>query len=229
MTNIWGKTIGDRKNTGRDLKVLPRLTLYDAELTLGLPPSIAGPSGMNALAQATVNAHDRRTNPVIMSMALEAIAAIAGALPAIMQDPNDIEARGDMLFGASLAGAALGAGVTSLHHKLCHTLGGTYATPHAETHTICLPYSVAYSAAAVPDLMERIAGALGSDTAAGGIYDLAKNLGLPTSLKSIGISQADLENIATIATENPLENPAPVTRAGVIGLLEAALAGERPE
>ncbi len=228
MTNIWGLTEDGRKRTGRDLKVLPVLTLYDAELTLALPPAIAGPSGMNALAQATINAKDPRTNPVIASLALEAIAAIAAGLPLVMREPDNIAAREQVLYGASLAGGTLGAGVTNLHHRLCHTLGGSFDTPHAETHTILLPYSVAYAAPAVPELMTRIAAALGVDNAARGIYALATSLGLPTSLRDIGIARADLPRIADLATETEVSNPRPVTREGVLELLEHAYAGQAP-
>ncbi len=228
MTNIWGLTEDGRKRTGRDAAVLPRLTIYDAELTLGLPPAVAGPSGMNALAQAVINAKDPRTNPIITLMALEAIRAIADSLPQVMAEPGALPAREQLLYGAALAGAALGAGVTSLHHRLCHTLGGSYDTPHAETHTVLLPYSVAYAAPAVPERMARIAAALGADDAAGAIHDLASRLGLPTSLAALGIGAADLERIADIATESDIVNPRPVTRDGVLHLLQQALAGARP-
>ena len=228
MTCIWGMTEAGRKKTGRDLKVLPKLTIYDAELTLGLPPSIAGPSGMNALAQATINAKDRRTNPVMMSMALEAIRAISGALPTVFAEPDNLDAREHLLYGAALAGAALGSGVTSLHHRLCHTLGGSFNTPHAETHTVLLPYSVAYAAPAVPDLMAQIAAALDTADAAQGIYDLSSSMDLPTSLKDIGIAASDLGKIADIALESEVINPQPVTRDGVMGLLEQAYEGDIP-
>jgi maleylacetate reductase len=229
MTTIWGMTEDGRKRTGRDPAVLPRLTLYDAELTLSLPPAIAGPSGMNALAQATINAQDPRTNPIVMTLAREAIAAIASGLPRVMRTPEDIDAREQLLYGAALAGASLGAGVTSLHHRLCHTLGGSFNTPHAETHTILLPYTVAYASDAVPELMAAIAAALGSTSAAGGIYDLAASLGLPTSLTAIGIKTTDLARIVDLAMEAEVSNPRPVTRDGVLALLQQAVAGQRPD
>jgi maleylacetate reductase len=228
MTNIWGMAEDGRKRTGRDSRVLPVLTIYDAELTLTLPPLIAGPSGMNALAQAIINAKDPRTNPIIMSLALEAITAIAQALPQVMREPDNLAAREQVLYGASLAGAALGAGVTSLHHRLCHTLGGSYNTPHAETHSILLPYTVAYAAPAVPELVARVAKALGADNAAQGIYDLSIRIGLATSLESVGIAQADLERIAALATETAVSNPREVTTEGVLAVLEDAYAGQRP-
>lgn len=228
MTSIWGITEDGRKQTGRDLKVLPVLTLYDAELSLGLPPKVAGPSGMNALAQAIINAKDPRSNPVILTLALQAVSAISNALPMVMAEPSNLGAREQLLYGAALAGASLGAGVTSLHHRLCHTLGGTYNTPHAETHAILLPYSVAYAAPAVPELMRGIADALHCDEAANGIYQLAKGIGLATSLSSIGITAAELPRIAELATEAAIVNPRPVTRAGVLALLNQALAGDAP-
>ncbi|MGH8595398.1 MAG: maleylacetate reductase, partial [Gammaproteobacteria bacterium] len=177
MTNIWGVTEDGRKRTGRDPKVLPVLTLYDPELTLGLPRTVTGPSAMNALAQAVVNAHDRRANPITHRLALDAVQALAAALPEVFADEQNLAARERLLYGACLAGAALGAGVTSLHHRLCHTLGGSYGTPHAETHTVLLPYTVAYAAPAVPDLMQAIAIALNAQRAASGIFDLAVHLG----------------------------------------------------
>jgi len=229
MTNIWGLTEDGRKRTGRSLAVLPRLTIYDAQLSLGLPPAIAGPSALNALAQAIVNAYDRRTNPVLMNIALEAIAAIAQALPTVMAAPRDLEARERLLFGAALAGATLGAGVTSLHHRLCHTLGGSCNTPHAETHAVLLPYTMAFNAPAVPDLMARIAAALGCADAAAGIHDFSTRLGLPTSLTMLGIGADDLPRIAALATESAVVNPREVTREGVLELLHKAWRGARPE
>lgn len=228
MTNIWGITDGGRKHTGRDLKVLPSLTIYDAELTLDLPLSMTGVSAMNALAQATVNAYDPRPSPLVRTMALEAISTLSKALPDVMSQPHDIDAREQLLYGASLAAAALGTGVTSLHHKLCHTLGGTFNTPHAETHTIMLPYTTAYNAPAVPQLMAPVATALGSDSAAAGIFNLAAGLGLPTSLDHIGIGAGDLDHIASIVLEQPPQNPRAVTKTAIMALLEQALAGTRP-
>ena len=177
MTNIWGITENDRKVTGRDNRVLPSLTLYDPELTLSLPAELAGPSGLNAMAQAVVNVTSGTLNPMVSMMALEAIKHLSNSLPNIIANPADIEARSQALYGASLAGGALGTGVTSLHHRLCHTFGGTFNTPHAETHTILLPHCVAYNAAAAEEGTQRLAQALGTDNAAIGTYELARRVG----------------------------------------------------
>src|SRR4051812_43440987 len=83
---------------------------------------------------------------------------------------------------------ALPAGM-ALHHKLCHTLGGTFNLPHAETHTAVLPHAIAYNSAAAPVAAGRIARALESRSAAAGLYDLAATLGAPTSLESLGLKR----------------------------------------
>lgn len=228
MTNLWAVTRDNRKVTRRDNVVVPTLTIYDPELTLTLPPAFAAASGMNAMAQAVANAAAEDANPVSSVMALEGIRALAHSLPLIISEPGNMDARAGALYGASLAGAALGTGTTGLHHRLCHTFGGTFNTPHAETHTILLPHSVAYNAGARPEATRRIADALGVSDAATGLFDLAGNLGAPTSLRDIGVKQADLDEAAAITVEKPVNNPEPVTRERVRALLENAWHGYPP-
>ena len=228
MTNIWGITENERKVTGRDLQVLPRLTIYDPELTLGLPAHIAGPSGINALAQAAVNITAAQSNPMVSILALEAVRALAESLPRVIAQPDNLDARSTALYGAMLAGGALGTGVTSLHHRLCHTFGGTFNTPHAETHTILLPHCVAFNASAVPEETNKLARALGCSDAPLGIFELAKSLGAPTALKNIGVKESDLDRAAKIATDSPLVNPRPVSFEGVRALIENAYHGHPP-
>lgn len=228
MTNIWGITEHGRKVTGRDDRVVPTLTIYDPVLTLSLPPAFAAASGLNALAQAAVNVTSVNPSPFVQLMALDAVRALAHALPRVLETPDNLDARAEALYGASLAGGALGTGTTGLHHRLCHTFGGTFNTPHAETHTVLLPHSVAYNAEAASEGTARLAEALGVHNAAQGIFDLAERLGAPTSLNEIGVAESDLDKAADISMEAPLDNPAPVTRDGVRALLQDAYSGNRP-
>jgi len=117
----------------------------------------------------------------------------------------------------------------ALHHKLCHTLGGSFNLPHAETHTIVLPHATAYNAQAAPDAMSRIARALGVASAAQGLFDLAALLGAPVALRAIGLKETDLDKAADIASQNPYYNPRPVTRDGIRALLQDAFEGRRPQ
>lgn len=229
MTNIWGITEDGQKTTGRDDAVLPTLTIYDPELTLTLPPEFAGPSGLNAMAQAVVNVASQKENPFVSAMALEAIRKLSHGLPIIMSEPDNLAARSEVLLGACFAGGAIGAGTSSLHHRLCHTFGGALNTPHAETHAILLPHSVAYNAVATADGTEKIAQAMGVKNAAIGIHELAKVVGAPTTLRQIGIEHDDLDRIVALVMEALPENPEPITRARLRALLENAFQGYAPQ
>ena len=231
MTTIWGLTEAGRKRTGRDKRVLPRAVIYDPELTLSLPPAIAGPSGMNAVAHAVEALYADNGNPIISMMAEESIRALGASLPKVVRAPDDIEARSDALYGAWLAGAALGTVGMALHHKLCHVLGGSYNLPHAEVHTVIIPHAAAYNRQAAPEAMARVARALGAsaaDEAPGALYDLAVAVGAKVALKDIGMKEENLDKAAEFAAINPYYNPEPVTRDGLRALLDDAYFGRRP-
>jgi len=229
MTPIWGLTEDGVKKTGRDRKVLPKTVIYDPELTLTLPPGIAGPSGMNAIAHCVEGLYAHDGNPIISLFAAEGIRALARSLPVVVREPEDIAARSDALYGAWLAGTVLGAVSIGIHHKLCHTLGGTFNLPHAEVHTVILPHAIAFNRQAAPEAMRIVADALGVEDAAQGIYDLAAAVGAPLALKDIGMPEDGLERAADLATRNPYPNPRPVEYAGVLDLVRKAYAGVRPE
>jgi maleylacetate reductase len=229
MTPILGETKDGEKITQRTRKVLPETTIYDVSLTLTLPPSISATSGMNAIAHAVEALYAEERNPIISLMAEEAIGALARALPAIMAEPQDREARRQALYGAWLCGMALGSVGMALHHKLCHVLGGSFDLPHAPTHTVILPHAVAYNAPGVPEAMARVARALGAQDAATGLYDLAKRLNAPVALSAIGMKEADLERAVTLAAARPYPNPRPLEAAPLRRLLEDAYFGRRPE
>jgi maleylacetate reductase len=229
MTPIYGITEAGIKKTGKDRKVLPKTVIYDVNLTLTLPVKIAGPSGMNAMAHLIEGLYAQDANPIISLLALEGIRALAQSLPIVVKDPQNLEARSGALYGAWLGGTVLGAVGMAIHHKLCHTLGGSFNLPHAEVHTVILPYATAYNQNAVPAELARAAEALGAESAARGIYDLSVKIGAPVALKDIGMPLDGLDRAAEIATQNPYYNPRPVDYAGVRQLLEDAYYGKRPQ
>lgn len=230
MTPIYGITDGGTKKTGRDLRVLPRTVLYDPDLSLGLPLAMSVVSGINAIAHAAEGLYARDGNPVMSLMADEGIRAVATGLRGIRRDPADVEARSNCLYGAWLCGTVLGHVGMALHHKLCHTLGGSFNLPHAETHTVVLPHALAYNAAAAPDAIARIAHAIGRDDgdAAGGLFDLAAELGAPLALRDIGMPRDGLARALEVALSNPYWNPRPLEPEPLQALLQAAWDGRRP-
>ncbi|HMA90082.1 MAG TPA: maleylacetate reductase [Burkholderiales bacterium] len=229
MTPIYGLTEAGMKRTGRDARVLPKTVIYDPALTLTLPPALSAASGMNAIAHCVEALYAHDGNPIVSLMAEEGIRALAAALPVIVGDPSDMKARSEALYGAWLAGVSLGTAGMALHHKLCHTLGGSFNLPHAETHAIVLPHAARYNRDAAPAAMARVARALGAPDAPCGLYDLEAKLGLSMRLSEIGMREADLERAAKIASESPYPNPRPVEYQGVLALLRGAYEGRRPE
>jgi maleylacetate reductase len=229
MTPIYGLTEAGLKKTGRDLRVLPKTVIYDPALTLSLPASLSVTSGINAIAHAAEGLYAQDTNPIIGLMAEEGIRALGQGIGRVVARPDDLDARGDCLYGAWLCGAVLGSVGMALHHKLCHTLGGTFNLPHAETHTIVLPHALAYNREAAPHAMQRIARALGTTDAAQGVFDLARDNGAPTALRDIGLKESDIDIALDIALNNPYWNPRPLERAALRALLVAAYEGRRPD
>jgi maleylacetate reductase len=228
MTPIFGITEAGLKRTGSDLRVLPKTVIYDPILTTSLPVAMSVTSGINAIAHAAEGLYSKDANPVTSLIAEEGIAALVRAVSGIVADPTDIEARSHALYGAWLCGTVLGSVGMALHHKLCHTLGGSFNLPHAQTHTIVLSHALAYNRDAAPEAMKRIARALGSDDAAVGVYQLAKENGAPTALKDIGMRAEDVEKAADIASANPYWNPRPVEREAILALLQDAYEGVKP-
>ena len=228
MTDILGETKAGAKTTQRAPAIQPEVVIYDVDLTLGLPPALSATSGMNAIAHAVEALYAVDGGPMVSLMAESAIAAFAKALPAILADPGDREAREQALYGAWLCGTCLGMVSMALHHKLCHTLGGTFDLPHAETHTSVLPHATAYNASAAPEAMARIARALDAPDAAQGLYDLAGQLGAPRSLRELGMPEAGIERAADLAVANPYRNPRPIERDAIRTLIARAWAGDPP-
>ncbi|CAN7288135.1 maleylacetate reductase [Pseudorhodoferax sp. LjRoot39] len=228
MTPIYGLTENGLKRTGRDARVLPRSVLYDPALTLALPVGLSVVSGINAIAHAAEGLYAADGNPVTGLMAAEGIAALGRALPALHAAPHDLAARSDALYGAWLCGLVLGSVAMALHHKLCHTLGGSFNLPHAELHTVVLPHVLAYNAGAAPQAMQRIATALGTANAAQGVQALARRLGAPVALRDIGMREEDLDRACALALRDAYPNPRPIQAGPLRALLQAAYEGAAP-
>jgi maleylacetate reductase len=229
MTPVVGQTSGGIKTTQSSPKILPEVVIYDVDLTMTMPPKLSATSGINAIAHAVEALYARDRNPVISLIAQEGIRTLAHALPKTCAQPNDKTARTDALYGAWLSGICLGAVGMALHHKLCHTLGGSFNLPHAETHTVILPHALAYNAPAAPEAMTRIATVLGVPDPALGLYDLARKLAAPASLREIGMPESGINQAVDLAVKNPYWNPRPIEREAIRELIARAWRGDAPE
>ncbi|MFF8022050.1 maleylacetate reductase [Streptomyces sp. NPDC007896] len=225
MTTVWGLTENGRKRTGRDRAVLPRSVVYDPELTVGLPADVSVTSGFNAIAHAVEAQYAPDASPIVSLMAEEGVRSLATALPVIATDPADMGARTDALRGAWLCGACLGATTMSLHHKLCHILGGTFDLPHATVHAVVLPYTAAFNLPAAPAAGQALLRALATDDVAKHLARASAGLGVPRSLAELGVTEGDFDEIIAQAQARPYANPRPVTAQALRALLTDALKG----
>ncbi len=241
MTPVWGMTEAQRKTTGSSPDVLPKVVVYDPELTFSLPPSITGPSAINAMAHCVEAFYAPGANPITSLVAEEGVRALARGIPVAVRSPEDLDGRSETLYGAYLAGAAFAVAGSGLHHKICHVLGGAYDLPHADTHTIILAHVVAFNEPAVPQAMGRVARALSGARddaangttddggAAAGIFDLIEGIGAPTALEDVGMREEDLDEAVSLVLETvPEDNPRPVNEEDIRAILEGAYSGRRP-
>lgn len=231
MTTVYGLTENNLKTTGKDIHVLPKVVIYDPELSVTLPAEISACSGMNAMAHAVEALYAQDKNPIISLMATDSIQALKAALPAIVKNTHDLEARQKATYGAWLAGICLGSVGMAIHHKICHTLGGTFNLPHAQAHAITLAYSVHYNRNADVEAMDRLAGALGvasREDVGMAIYQLNQSLNIPLALKDIGLPEQGPAEVARIICDSPYYNPRGYDYDELLDLLTKAYQGLPP-
>ena len=239
MTPVWGRTDGAVKRTGRDTRVLPRTVIYDPLLLTGMPPALAGPSGMNALAHCVEALSVPAPDPLTSMSALQGARLIATWLPAACPKPDadagpvpdaGLTAARALLWASCLAGRAFGTVGGSLHHSLCHLLGGFAALPHAPMHAVVLPQVVAFLAPSLGPELGQLADALGTSPAdvAGAIWDLGAQCGTPAGLRALGLAEASLPGIADALCERDPASPRPLSPADALALMAAAWHGARP-
>lgn len=228
MTDILGETSAGEKTTRRDANIRPEVVVYDVDLTLTLPVGLTVTSALNAIAHAMEGFYAPDRHPITEALSRDAMTAFARALPVLVADPRNAAARADALYAAWGCSTTLGHVTMALHHKLAHVLGGSFGLPHAETHAVLLPHTTAYNEGAVDGLLTPIRDAFGHDTAAAGLWHFAKACAAPLRLADLGLTEADLDRAAEIATRNPYANPRAVTRDGIRDLLQKAYDGACP-
>jgi maleylacetate reductase len=233
MTPVFGSTnrAEGRKSVRRDPAVLPKLVLYDPEVTIDLSPELTASTAINALAHCVEACYAREVNPLVPPVALEGVRRIVRSLPLCITNGRNLDAREDLLTGAYLAGFSIGNATMALHHGLCHVLGGKTGVAHGVLNTIMLPHVMQFNADAVPDAMSAIADAMdaGARTrdfgaAPRGVAALVASLPVPKRLRDAGAPEGILDEVAAEAAGNATvqNNPKPVTETDLRELLRAA-------
>lgn len=227
-TGILGQTENGRKTTITTPKVQPEVILYDAELVRTLPVGMTVTSALNAMAHAAEGLYAQNRSPISTLLAIEGLRAFRDALPRVIANPEDLNARGETLYGAWLCGTVLGTVGMALHHKLCHTLGGSFDLPHAETHAIILPHAIAYNEQAAAKELAPIADLFGAQSPGAALHAFSRRMNAPLALRDLGLVEADLDRATDLALQNPYWNPRPIEPAALRHLLQDAWTGTPP-
>jgi maleylacetate reductase len=227
MAPRWYVGVADNRVSGNDRAALPATAIYDPELTLELPARMSAASGMNAMAHAVESLYGPDTNPVVQTMAEEAVRRLGSSLPLVVKNPRDLAARTDALYGAWLA-ANFRAEV-GLEHAIAQRVRQWFNLDHAHTHAVATPYAIGFNAAAAPEAMARIKRALGVSDAARGLYDLNVRLGLPTGLKGLGMREDDIAKAIDVVAAVKISHPRPVAKADLAEIIRQCYFGEPPK
>jgi maleylacetate reductase len=209
-----------RKGGGTGARTLA--AVYDPELTLSLPRDETGGTAMNALAHCAEAFYALGRSPGADGHAFAGARAIARALPRVLEQPEDLEARTHLLAGALRAALALAAGGLALGHALAQACGGRYGLPHGALNAVCLPAALRYNAPVVPAAVARLAEALEANDAPTRMEELAR-LGGYTSLRELGVPADELDEVGALAAARPgsRANPRPVTSEDAAELLRS--------
>jgi alcohol dehydrogenase len=188
----------------------PRVAILDPKMTEGLPPDLTASTGMDALTHAVESYVSTARNHISDAVALHAVRLVARSLPRAVKDGSDLVARGEMQVAALLGGWAFSNALLGLVHAMAHSLGAIRGIPHGLANGLCLPHAMRYNLEEVPDLLSDIAQALGVDirgmdskeAGEAGIVKievLRDEVGLPKTLKEVGVTQEDIEKASEMA------------------------------
>jgi maleylacetate reductase len=218
-TGYFGVRDPDRRMRGGGSGANLEGIVYEPKLTLGLPRAESGATALNALAHCAEALYVRGHNPDADEWALRGAATIDQALPRVLADGDDLDARTDLLRGAEAAGRALAGAGLALGHAMAQALGGTYGLPHGAMNALCLPPALRFNAPAVPVALARLGEAMRTDDAATRAEELARLAGFER-LRDFGVPEEELPAVAEAASKRAgaKANPRPATAAEIAEL-----------
>jgi alcohol dehydrogenase len=178
-----------------------RLALLDAELTLSAPRGVTASAGFDALAHAVESFVSTRRNPLSEIFAREAWRLLEGAYECVLAEPGDLEARGRMLLGAHLAGAAIENSMLGAAHACANPLTARYGVEHGAALAMLLPPVVRWNAPEVGARYAELSGrgdadGEGGEALARRVEELAGAGGLRRRLSESGVPRGDLPALA---------------------------------
>jgi maleylacetate reductase len=217
-TTFYGIRSPDRLIRGGGAGAHPVAIVYDVGLTLDLPDDVTAGTSLNALAHCAEALYAERHSGEGDEQALLGAPLIADALPRVLREPRDLDARETLLRGAMHAGHALGLAGLALAHAMAQALGGTYGLPHGAMNALCLPPALDFNQRIVPEAVGRFGEAIGGD-AVERARELAR-IGGFERLRDFGVPRDDLPRVAEAAAARAGNhaNPRPASAEEILAM-----------
>ena len=242
VTPISIITVGEEEKKGVSSSlILPDLAILDPELTLGLPASTTAATGIDAMVHAIEGfaSSNKNNNPISKMLAIEALKLLGGSIEQAILDGSNVEARGNMLIGAMLAGKAFANSPVAAVHALAYPIGGTFHISHGLSNSLVLPYVLRFNtvdtkaskdyAELAPYVFPNIDTNKGAQAVSAEfidkLEDLSKRLGLPQKLREVDIPKEACEKMARDAMKQTrllVNNPREVTEKDALNIYQSA-------
>jgi alcohol dehydrogenase len=216
-------------------QMMPRITICDPELTIGMPPAITAGTGMDAFAHCLEAYCGPFYHPLADGIAVEGMRLVKENLVRAYRDGTDIEARAQMMSAAAMGATAFQKALGAIH-ALSHPVGSHFDTHHGLTNAVFMPYVLQFNRRAIEEKVARAAAYMGLKPSFAAFLDyvleLRRDLGVPHTLtdllKDRNVDAAKLDLMSEMAPKDPTAggNPVPIDRATSRRLFEAALAGK---
>jgi alcohol dehydrogenase len=224
-----------RKTAVQDQRLIADVAILDPEVTTTVPPAVTAGTGMDALTHAIEAFVSIHASPLTDALAVEAIGLIARNLRQAVADGADLDARMNMLTASFMAGAAFSNLSCGLVHTLSEVIGGLLRTPHGVTNAILLPWVMEFNLDSRRERFAKVAAVMGQETrdldldrasraAVSVVRSLADDIGLPQSLREIGVQAKDLPQLAGLAIgdADSSGNPESATEQQLVGIYKEA-------
>ena len=212
-------------------RMMPRVVILDAELTVGLPRAVTAATGIDAFVHCFEAFCAPGFHPLADGVALEGMRLVHEYLPRACADGKDIEARAQMLAAACMGATAFQKGLGGVH-AIAHPVGSWFNTHHGLTNAVILPYVMTHNRNAIADKADVISRVLdlparGFDGFLARVMDMRRELGIPHSLAEIGVSADKAAIIGREAALDPSAsgNPIPIDAAQLEAIFRAAVDG----
>lgn len=222
--------VGPTKKIIFHSSMMPKSVIADPELTVGLPSHLTAATGMDALAHNLEAFCAPGFHPMADGIALEGLRLIATWLPRAVEDGSDLRARAHMLAAASMGAVAFQKGLGAVH-ALSHPVGAVLGVHHGLLNGVLLPYVLSFNRSAIQEKLPLLGRSLGRGESFDDVLDwllrLRAEIGIPSTLKALGVSEEMVEQLAPMAAEDPTcaGNPVPVGESELASIYLNAIQG----